>query len=364
MNDTRIVRYTYVLLFLVLSFLILHYLKFYLVPAMVAALLAMLMLPFNTWMEKWKVPRVIAVIISLLIILFAFSLIVYLFYTQVRKLADDLPFIRDQLRIKYEAFERSMSRELNIDRESIGAQIDLFFSNLGKFTKGLLMATGGTLAGLGLVIVHFIFFLIYRERIKRFLMKLIPSAEHERAEDVIARITGVTQKYLTGVVTVMIVLGILNSLGLLMLGITNAIFFGVLAAILNIIPYVGVWIGSLLPVALALITKDEWWYAAATLGVFLVTQFIDNNFLTPKITGSHVQINPLATIAAIIMGNLTWGIMGMILFIPLFAILKIVFDSVNELKPFGYLIGDDTEHEQSHIIRAIKKVRRRKSEQK
>lgn len=172
-------------------------------------------------------------------------------------------------------------------------------------------------------------------------MGLIPETNHEKAFDVMEKITKVTRQYLTGVVTVMAIMSVMNSVGLLALGIRNAIFFGVLAAVLNIIPYIGVWIGSSLPMFMALLTKDSLFYPVGVIVLFLFTQFIDNNFLTPRITGSQVKINALATIGVILVGNLVWGVAGMILFIPLLGIAKILFDNVDVLNPFGYLIGDD-----------------------
>ena len=152
-----------------------------------------------------------------------------------------------------------------------------------------------------------------------------------------------TRQYLTGVVTVMAILSVLNSIGLLILGIPHAIFFGVLASVLNIIPYIGVWIGSGLPMIMALITKNSLIYPVGVIVVFVVTQFLDNNFLTPRITGSQVKLNALATIGIIIIGNMVWGVSGMILFIPLLGIAKILFDNVDMLKPFAILIGEDDE---------------------
>jgi predicted PurR-regulated permease PerM len=132
----------------------------------------------------------------------------------------------------------------------------------------------------------------------------------------------------------------LNSIGFLALGINHAIFLGITAALLNVIPYVGVLIGSIIPVALALITKDSIWIAVGALAVCVVVQFLDNNFITPLVIGAAVSVNPLATTIALILGGMMWGLAGMMLFIPLLGMLKVVFDRVDGLKPLGYLIGE------------------------
>jgi predicted PurR-regulated permease PerM len=124
-----------------------------------------------------------------------------------------------------------------------------------------------------------------------------------------------------------------------------AILLGFAIGFLNVIPYVGVLIGSLLPIIIALVTKDSVMYAVGALGVCLITQFLENNFITPKIVGSSVSVNPLASIAALIGFGLMWGVVGMVLAIPITGMLKIVCDSIpSSLKPYGYILGEDIDY--------------------
>ncbi|MEO6168779.1 MAG: AI-2E family transporter [Chitinophagales bacterium] len=355
----RIALYVFILLFLVLAYTILKTLSFYLVPATFAALLAMLMLPLNRLLEKWKFPRVLAIVTSLLVILIIIAGIITLISTQIVSFAKDLPTIEEQLRGKFDELQGFIQKISGItienQREFINKEVATVISSADKWATGILLSTGGTLAGFGIMILHFILFLLYRPRIKGFFLGLIQEGQHEKATKVIEQITNVTRQYLTGVVIVMAIMSVLNSVGLLILGIQNAIFFGVLAAVLNIIPYIGVWIGAGLPILLALITKESLLYPVGVLGVFLFNQFIDNNFLTPRITGSQVKINALATIGVILIGNMVWGVSGMILFIPLLGIAKIIFDNVEQLKPFGYLIGEDDTPKESRLARRLRK---------
>lgn len=355
----RIALYVFILLFLVLAYTVLKTLSFYLVPATFAALLAMLMLPLNRLLEKWRFPRILAIITSLLVILIIIAGIITLISTQVISFAKDLPTIEQQLRGKFDELQAFIQRVSGFTIENqmdfIDKEVAMVLSTADKWATGILLSTGGTLAGFGIMILHFILFLLYRPRIKGFFLGLIQEGHHEKAGQVIEQITKVTRQYLTGVVIVMAIMSVLNSVGLLILGIQNAIFFGVLAAVLNIIPYIGVWIGAGLPILLALITKESLLYPVGVLGVFLFNQFIDNNFLTPRITGSQVKINALATIGVILIGNMVWGVAGMILFIPLLGIAKIIFDNVDQLKPFGYLIGEDDTPKESRLSRRLNK---------
>lgn len=356
----RIALFVYVLLFTVLMYIILKELSFYLVPATFAALLAMLMLPFNRLLEKWRFPRILAIVVSLLLILLIVASTIMLITTQVVSFAKELPSIEGQLKLKFEELQTYIERVSGVTVQNqmsfIDKEIELILSSANKWATGVLISTGGTLAGFGIMVLHFVLFLVYRQRIKKFFLGLIKEGDHEQAGMVIERVTKVTRQYLTGVLIVMLVMSVMNTTGLWLFGIQNPIFFGVLAAVLNIIPYVGVWIGAGLPILLAIITKDSLFYPVGVLGVFLFNQFIDNNFLTPRITGSQVKINALATIGIILIGNLVWGVSGMILFIPLLGIAKIVFDNVDQLKPFGYLIGENESIREKKPVRSKKQA--------
>jgi putative heme transporter len=151
----------------------------------------------------------------------------------------------------------------------------------------------------------------------------------------------VIQGYISGLLLVTLIIAALNTIGLLVLGIDHAIFFGILSGVLTIIPYVGIFIGALFPFLMALITKDSIWYAIGVVIVFTVVQFLEGNFITPRITGSKVSINALAAIIALLIGGKILGIAGMILAVPAIGIFKILLSYSQRLKPFVILLGDD-----------------------
>jgi predicted PurR-regulated permease PerM len=141
---------------------------------------------------------------------------------------------------------------------------------------------------------------------------------------------------------VTLIIAALNTVGLLALGIKHAIFFGVLSGILTIIPYIGIFIGALLPTLMALLTKDSIWYAIGVVIIFSVVQFLEGNFITPRITGSKVRINALAAILALLIGGKILGITGMILAIPIVGIVKGLLQYSQHMKPFVILLEDDS----------------------
>ncbi len=180
---------------------------------------------------------------------------------------------------------------------------------------------------------------------------------------VVKKVSMVSQKYLMGIFLDVVILSVLNSTGFLILGLPHAILFGVLASMLNIIPYVGVMIGSILPILMALLTKDQMSYALGVAAVCFFVQFLDNNFITPLVVGSSVSINPLTATLVLIASAYIWGIPGMVLCLPLTGMAKVVCDHVDSLKPYGYLLGEEVNFsEQEHVQdKVMKRFRKKKA---
>ncbi|MFC0185731.1 AI-2E family transporter [Pseudarcicella hirudinis] len=225
----------------------------------------------------------------------------------------------------------------------------------GTYLSSFLSTTSSMLGALSLIpIFVFFFFLYYRDFFQNFFIyKVFSKVEKNHLNNVIAKIYEVIQGYMVGTATVIGIVATLNTIGLLCLGIDYAIFFGVLAAVSLLIPYIGILLGSLLPMIMALITKDSYWYAVGVAGIFLSVQFLEGNFITPYIVGSKVSINPLAAMIALILGGQLWGLPGLVLALPVTAILKVIFDSINGLKPYGYILGQ-AEHRNPRKFRNIK----------
>jgi len=175
----------------------------------------------------------------------------------------------------------------------------------------------------------------------------------------------VQQNYLVGLVSVMFIVGVLNSIGLLALGIDYPFFFGFLCALLLLVPYIGIIIGSILPALIALATKDSYWYPFGVIAIFGFIQFIEGNFITPKITGSKVSLNSFVSILVIILFSMLWGIPGMILALPITASLKVVFDNSIKFKAIGFVLGEAEEkyfsNKAKYRLKIWKRIRKLKN---
>jgi predicted PurR-regulated permease PerM len=323
------------------------------IPFLLALFLSFLLYPISSRLERWRIPKVLAIIISILVAIIAFASLIYFFFDQVASFQDDLPVLKTQLREKLNRVVTWLSQTTQIE----SSRIKSWF--VGKVKEsddagatvvlGIFSFTGTFLAMLGLIPIYIFFMTYFKEKYKTFI-RLVDKNDPDKTINLLEKVSTVSKNYLKGVIIDVAILSVLGSVGYLLLGIKHAILFGVLAAVLNIIPYIGVLVGSMLPVMMALITKDEFGYAVGAAGVAIVVQFLDNNFINPYIVGSSVSINPLTAIMVLVIGALIWGIAGMVLSIPLAGMMKVICDNVDSLKPYGYLIGEEKQYRKRKLF--------------
>jgi len=331
----------------------------FLIPIVFAMLLSFLLLPISKFLERKGIHRMIAILISIICALIVIGGLLYFLYFQMKTFADDGPLLREKLNEKMGDLQKYISINFKVSKWEQNKWMKEQSSNMvnsgGQYLSGVFAFTGNILASVVVLPIYIFFMTMYREKVKKFICKVTPNEKDSYVMKVASKTAKVSQKYIQGLLIDISILAVLNSTGFLLLGIDYAILLGVLAAILNLIPYVGVLIGSIFPVMIALLTKDSTSVAFGALAVCLVVQFLDNNFLTPKIVGSSVSINPLATLIAIIVGGLLWGLAGMMLFIPILGMLKVIFDSFPLSQPLGFLIGEEDEMKSIFTIKKFHK---------
>ena len=329
-----------------------------LLPLMIAIFFTFLLYPISRKFESFKIPRSLSIIVSILFSIIIFGGLIYFFINQLNSFSEDLPQLKNQIAIKGSRVLEWIELQTNISQENQILWLKEKAVDSAKSSPEMLMgiftSTGSFIASLALIPFYIFFLTYFREKYKRFII-LVAEENNEKAIEIIKKISLVSRRYLKGIFLDVLILSVLGSIGYLILGIEHAILFAVLAAMLNIIPYIGVLIGSLLPVLMALITKDDIGYAFGAIGVAVFVQMIDNNFISPYVVGSSVSINPLTAIIALIIGALVWGTAGMILSIPLTGMLKVVFDNIDSLKPYGYLIGEEVNYLQKGFFHKGKK---------
>ncbi len=333
-----------VLLTISLTVGIMVYAKGILVPLMISGLLAVLISPFTSWMESKGIPRLLAAFLSLIALLgFLFGL-AYFFYNQLIGFADELYLLEKRmtefLTVFNEFTEQHIEGAVPISFDNIQTAIfNYLYENMASLTQGVI-ATATTLTIVFIIPIYIFLFLYFRQFLIEFIRRAFPDRDREKVEKVIYKVKMVVQNYIVGMFLVIVILAILNSIALYSFGIRHALLFAVFAALLNVIPFLGPFIGATLPILYAILTKDTLWYPIGIFLAFYVIQLAESNLFTPKIVGGKVSMNPFMTIVALLFGNFIWGLAGMILFIPGMAMIKVVFDEIEGLEPYGFLLGD------------------------
>ena len=315
-----------------------------LVPFIISIILSILLFPLCDWFEKRKIGRVLAITITIVLFTVLIGVIVYLASTQIAGFSEMIPQLLDKLEKAYNNLLRWTSEKFDLSIETQTNQLNTYANQLlargGTVVGSALTTTSNMLGNLTIMPVYMFFLLLYRDFFRDFFYKVFKNVEKEKVDEVLRKIYDVIHSYLSGVIIVTIIVGTLNTISLLLLGIDYAIFFGFLASVLLIIPYIGILIGSLLPIIIALVTKDSPMYAVGVAASFFAIQMLEGNFITPNIVGSKISINPLAAILGLLMGAILWGLAGMALCLPCIAIVKVIFDSVPNLQPYGFLMGE------------------------
>jgi predicted PurR-regulated permease PerM len=313
------------------------------VPLIYALLIALLLNGVVNYLEKKKVPRTLAISIVVgLVMLFIVSLF-YFAYTQFSMISDTYSVLKVKLETISLQIIQWISKYFNIRVRDIDSWVKAtekgFINDSGLMVGRTLINMGSSIAILLLLPVYLFLILYYKKLLLEFVRQLFKSTHHEAVMEVLNGSKSVIQGYLSGLLLEALVISVLNSVGLLILGIDFAIFLGITGAILNIIPYFGGIIAIAMPMIVAFVTKDSASYPLLVFGVYMLIQFIDNHFVIPYIVASKVKLNALVTIIVVLVGNALWGIPGMFLSIPLTAILKVIFDHIEPLKPWGFLMG-------------------------
>lgn len=314
------------------------------IPLLIAAFLSIVLLPVVKWFEK-KLSLTFSVIVVLSISLVVFVGTMWIIGNQLTSLVSDLPNLESRYRVLVDDVSTQIQTTLGFTEDDQTGMIKDSLKSATVYVTNFLVSTTSTLSLIVQIPIYMFLFLIYRDRFKNFFLALLPHHEELKWKK---EIDTVLKGYISGLLIVTLIVGTANTIGLLILGIDHAFFFGALSGILIIIPYVGIFIAALLPAVFALLTKDSAWYAVGVVAIFSTVQFLEGNFITPRITGSKVSINALAAIIALLIGGKILGIAGMILAVPITGVMRVLLAYSKHLKPFVILL-EDTQQEQAPL---------------
>ncbi|WP_428656271.1 AI-2E family transporter [Runella sp.] len=351
-------KMTLVIVGIIALFYVLYVGQDILVPLILAALLAMLLNPVVNFLSNRKINRTLAIFLAILAAALLVAVLLYFIGSQLSRFGDSLPIFKQKSAELYKQLLQWVAETFNIPPDKVSGWITKTQKEIMSQGTSAMSQTLGTLSGmLGLFLllpVYIFLFLYYKTLLLTFIAQLFENAPSKMVNEVLAETKSLVQSYLVGLLTEAGIVAVLNSAGLLIIGVEYAIVLGIIGALLNIIPYIGGLIATALPMLVAITTQSP---SAAlwVLVLYLVVQFVDNNLIVPKIVGSKVKVNALVSIVVVLIGGALWGVSGMFLSIPLVGILKVVFDRIDPLKPFGYLIGDDQPTVAKSLTRRTKK---------
>jgi predicted PurR-regulated permease PerM len=326
-------RSTVSLFGIMLFVFMLYILRGIMVPIAFSLMIAILLNPLVNILLRKKITLLFAIAFVAGLMFFVSS--------QMVKFSDNLPVLEQKFSSLFHSLQLWMQNTYSL---TLAKQSQLI-SEAGNSLKPFIGQTLGTLFGafslVFLLPIYIFLMLFYKTLILNFLYEVFAEKNSVQVSNVLQETKNAIQSYMVGLLFEAIIVALLNSVALLILGVQYAILLGVIGALLNVLPYIGGIIAIALPVLIATITKDGYTTQIAIIIAYGIIQFIDNNILVPRIVSSKVKINALVSVIIVLLGGAVWGVSGMFLSIPFIAILKIIFDRVEGLRPWGKLLGTE-----------------------
>jgi len=312
-------------------------------PLLFAFLFSMMLLPVNRVLEKIHVPRSLAVLISIVLFIAVLLAVLYFVASQVRVMAGDWPALQQQLNITLQQLQEWLHEHLHMKIQSREDLIQIATQNISSsaIIGHTVVSISTTLLFIIFIPIYMFLLLYYRRLLTRFLMQLFKEPHRPQVHATLRQIERVVKRYVLGLLMEIVAIAILLGSIFWILGIPYAWLLAVITAILNIIPYVGIY-SSLVLCTLITFASGSISKTLALVITMVAVHTFDANFLMPRIVGSQVKINVLITIIGVVIGEMMWGIAGMFLAIPTIAIMKIVFDQIESMQAWSILLSDDT----------------------
>ncbi|MNK59637.1 AI-2 transport protein TqsA [compost metagenome] len=316
-----------------------------LIPMVLGLLISILLMPLSRFMEKrLRFPRSLSSILASLLALAIIGGVIYVLSLQVAKLANDWPSFQKQFTDLIDDLQGWISRTFGVRRKD---QL-LYLNDTAKksistgtaILERALKSIGYVLMLTGFTFLFTLFFLLYRTHLLKFLVASFSETYHKTVFEIIDNIQFMVKKYLVGLFLQMLIVTILSLIAYTIIGVKYNFMLAILTGILNILPYIGILIALLIGALITFATAGISHVLFIVIAI-VVIHAIDGNIIMPRVVGSKVKINSLIVIIGLVIGEMLWGIAGMLLTIPILAILKIIFDRVEGLQSWGFLMGED-----------------------
>lgn len=340
-------RLAYILLSLICITIILYYGRHILFPLLFALLMGILLRPLEVFFNtKLKISRILSIFFTVLLALVFFSSIIIFISWQIGNIAHDWGKISNNIITHYQNLQLWLLDKFNITNGELERYIKkasaISIEKGTKYVNTTINTFSELLLNMTLIPIYTFLIMLYRSLLIKFLRKTVDSENHKNLSEILKNIKTAIQSYLLGLLTEMGIVATLTSVGYLIAGVEYALLLGVITGLLNMIPYIGISIAAVLSIFATLTSTTDLSLIFSVVIVNVIVQFLDNNILVPLIVSSKVKINAVVSIVGIIIGGTIAGVPGMFLAIPVIAIVKVIFDKIESLEPWGYVMGDDS----------------------
>lgn len=334
----RLTKVSKILFFILLVIGILVISRPFLVPFLYGLLIALVIYPVCKRLERKKVPRGLAILISISLIILLFFVIIFVLILQLNTLNKEIPQLIQAINEEMLKGQTWIVTNFGISIAEQNMIIIDYKKNMSGNITGILSGTAMGLFNLVIIPVYAFLILFYRNVIVDFVISMTGEKYKEELPKILHDAIHTYYSYIKGMLIVYLIVGVLNSIGLFFLGVKYPLLFGMLTAFMTIVPYLGIIISSLLPISLSWMETKNIYVPLGIVGVFSFVQYLEAYFIFPYVVGKQLNINTFASIIIIIFGGLIWGVSGMLLFLPYAALFKLVSAKVEELKPFQILL--------------------------
>lgn len=312
------------------------------IPIMMSFLFAVLLRPLVLFLKtKLRFPHVLSAIVAVLLFVMVILALVTFMSMQISDIVSDFNKIERNLNIHLHNLQQYIRSNFHFSTREQKKFIDDATKDSKNLIGSTLMTFTDTLFNVILVPIYTFLILLYRTHFMLFLSKIFKKKHHEKLQDILYQIKVAVKSYIVGLILEMIAVSVLTSIGFMIIGVEYAILLGIITGVLNLIPYIGILFAGVLSIVVSLTGSTDLSIAVGVIAVNVIVQLIDNNILVPMIVNSKVEINAFVSIVSIIIGGALAGISGMFLAIPVIAVLKVIFDRIENMEAWGYLLGDD-----------------------
>lgn len=349
----------------------LHFGRGIVLPFFFGILLAILLLPVTKALQRWHFGKIPSIAISILAAMFVIGIIVYFLSAQIGTFVADFPTLEKRFNELLWTAQKWVQENLNIgmreQREYIDETAEKMKTDSPKIVSRTVLTLTGAVSYLVFLPIYGFLILYHKDMIKKFLIEICKNGNEDKVREVLQESQLISQQYITGLLIELCIVFTLNTIGFLILGIKYPVFLALLSAFLNIVPYIGMLIANIISILVTLMSSQEPVDAVWVFVVLTAVQLVDNNVLMPWIVGNKVKLNAISIILGVLISGALAGVAGMFLAIPALAVLKLIFERVDHLKPWAILLGDETTIEQEKknpVKRVIHRVKSRARERK